>query len=117
MEIKVKDKIIKYIKKCDFVVAEVSFPSINVGHEITTALAAGKPVIAGNEGGYKETVINGKTGILIDDINEENLAGAISKVDDELDKNPDKYRKACINQAKKFSVDNFIKQIKKEIEI
>ena len=81
------------------------------------AMAAGKPVIAGNEGGYKETVINGKTGILIDDINEENLAGAISKVDDELDKNPDKYRKACINQAKKFSVDNFIKQIKKEIEI
>ena len=35
--------------------------------------------------------------------------------DDYLNKNPDKYRGACINQAKKFSVDNFIKQIKKEI--
>jgi len=33
------------------------------------AMASGKPVIAANEGGYKETIINNKTGILIDDIN------------------------------------------------
>ena len=85
------------------------------GLSVIEAMAAGKPVVAGNEGGYKETVINGKTGVLIDDINEEKLTEAINKVDDELNKNPDKYRGACINQAKKFSVDNFIKQIKKEI--
>jgi glycosyltransferase involved in cell wall biosynthesis len=81
------------------------------------AMAAGKPVVAGNEGGYKETVINGKTGILIDDIDEKKLAKAINQIDYELNKNPSKYKNDCINQARKFSVNNFIKQIKKEIKI
>ncbi len=80
------------------------------------AMASGKPVIACNEGGYKETVINGKTGILIDNINEEKLAGEIKKMSKELKKNPNKYKSACQKQAKKFDVKIFIKKIKEEIK-
>jgi len=76
------------------------------------AMASGKPVIAPNEGGYKETVINGKTGILIDNINEEKLIQAIEKIGE----NPGRYKTACQNQAKKFDTKIFIKKIKELIE-
>jgi len=82
------------------------------------AMASGKPVIAGNEGGYKETIIDGKTGFLIDDINEEKLAEAIRKISAELKnkQNQEKYKKACQKQAKKFDVKVFIEKIKEQIE-
>ena len=38
-------KINKSISNADFVVTEVSYPSVNVGHEITLSLDKGKPVI------------------------------------------------------------------------
>jgi glycosyltransferase involved in cell wall biosynthesis len=80
------------------------------------AMASGKPVIAGNEGGYKETIINEKTGILIDNINSDKLAKEIRKMSKELEQNSDKYKKACQEQAKKFDTQEFIKKIKEEIE-
>jgi glycosyltransferase involved in cell wall biosynthesis len=80
------------------------------------AMASGKPVIAPNEGGYKESIINGKTGILINNINEGNLVNEIKNLDRELKKNPNKYKDNCIKQAKKFDVANFIRQILEEIE-
>ncbi len=80
------------------------------------AMASGKPVIAPNEGGYKETIINGKTGILIDDINEYKLMESINKLGKEIDKNPLKFKKACQKQAKKFDVKVFIKKIEEEIK-
>jgi len=76
------------------------------------AMASGKPVIAANEGGYKETVINGKTGILIDNINEEKLIKAIK----EIGKTPEKYKNACIKRAKEFDTKVFIKKIRKKIK-
>ena len=76
------------------------------------AMASGKPVIAPNEGGCKETIINGKTGILINNINEDKIVRAVKR----LNKNPEKYKDACIKQAKKFDVEIFIKKIIKEIE-
>ncbi|KKQ21837.1 MAG: Mannosyltransferase [Parcubacteria group bacterium GW2011_GWA2_37_10] len=79
------------------------------------AMASGKPVIAPNEGGYKETIINGKTGILIDDINEDKLAEAVKKLGKEIKKNPLKYKKACQEQAKKFDTKIFIEKIKKRL--
>ena len=85
------------------------------GMNVCEAMASGKPVIAPNEGGYKETIINGKTGILIDDINENKLAEAIKKLGKEIDKNPLKYRKICQKQAKKFDTEIFIKKIKEQI--
>jgi len=73
------------------------------------AMACGKPVIASNEGGYKETVINGKTGILIDDIDADKLVNAIKLVGE----NPEKYKKACLKQASNFGTEVFVKKIKK----
>jgi glycosyltransferase involved in cell wall biosynthesis len=81
------------------------------GMTVVEAMASGKPVVAGNEGGYKETVINRKTGILIDNINAEKLARAITDIGDTK-----KYKAACLQQAKKFGTKNFIEKIKKEIK-
>lgn len=86
------------------------------GMSAVEAMASGKPVIAPNEGGYKESVINNKTGILIDDINEDKLVEAIKIIDHELSGNENKYKDACLNQAKKFDVSEFIKKIKFEID-
>jgi len=82
------------------------------GMNVVEAMASGKPVIAPNEGGYKETIINNKTGRLINNINPEKLAKAIK----EINKNSEKYKKACIKQAEKFDVKIFIRKIKEEIE-
>ncbi len=88
------------------------------GMSVIEAMASGKPVIAGNEGGYKETIINGKTGVLIDNINADKLAEEIKKMSRELKnkKNQEKYKVACQKQAKKFDTSIFIKKIKKAIK-
>jgi glycosyltransferase involved in cell wall biosynthesis len=76
------------------------------------AMASGKPVIAPNEGGYKETVINGVTGKLINDICVDKLIETIK----EIGKDPEKYKNACLEQAKKFDTKIFIQKIKERIE-
>ena len=81
------------------------------GINVVEAIASGKPVIAPNEGGYKETIINGETGVLIDDINEDKIIRAVK----EIDKNPERYKGACIKQAEKFDTEVFIKKIREEI--
>jgi len=77
------------------------------------AMASGKPVIASNEGGYKETVIDQVTGRLIDDINEDKIVQAVSDVGRDIEK----YRDPCIDRAKSFDTEIFIKKIKKLINI
>lgn len=79
------------------------------------AMASGKPVIAPNEGGYKETIISGKTGILIDNIDEHKLIETIKKIGNETNKNPEVFRNNCQKQAKKFDTSIFIEKIKKQI--
>jgi glycosyltransferase involved in cell wall biosynthesis len=79
------------------------------------AMASGKPVIAPNEGGYKETITK-NTGILIDDIDENKLVDSITEIERWIKKNPKKIRNACIKQAKKFDAKVFIKKMKEEIE-
>ncbi len=86
------------------------------GMTVLEAMASGKPVIAPNEGGYKETVIDRKTGLLIKNINEEKLLQAIEKINLELKKNPNKYKNNCIKQSKQFDTKEFIKKIKKEMK-
>ena len=81
------------------------------GMNVVEAMASGKPVIAPNEGGYKETIINSKTGILIDDINEDKIIEAINIIG----QNPKQYKNACIEQAKKFDTKIFIEKIRKAI--
>lgn len=77
------------------------------------AMASGKPVIAPNEGGCKETIIHGKTGILINEINEDKIIDAIK----EVGKNPEKYKNDCLKHSKNFDTSIFINKLKKEINI
>jgi glycosyltransferase involved in cell wall biosynthesis len=75
------------------------------------AMASGKPVIAPYEGGCKETISNGLTGILIKDINPDKISAAVS----EIGKDTEKYAAACISQAKKFDVEQFISGVEKNM--
>ena len=107
-------KLIELYANCKGLIATAK--DEDFGMALVEAMASGKPVIASNEGGYKETVLDGVTGKLIDDINEDKLVEAIKEIGEELDKNPEKYKNACIEQAKKFDTKIFIKKIKEQIE-
>jgi glycosyltransferase involved in cell wall biosynthesis len=85
------------------------------GMNVVEAMASGKPVIAPNEGGYKETVTN-KTGILIDDIDPDKIIRAINEINNKLRKDSNHYKKDSLKRAKKFDTEIFIKEIKKEIQ-
>ncbi len=77
------------------------------------AMAAGKPVIAPNEGGYKESVIDETTGVLIDDISPSKIIKAVKTIS----KGPGSYRKECLKQAKKFDTKVFIRKLKDHMEL
>lgn len=68
----------------------------------------GKMVIGVREGGLKETVIDGKTGLLIDNPTPKKIAQAIKKLE-KID--PRTHVKTCIDHVKKFSLDNFNKRV------
>jgi len=70
------------------------------------AMLCGTPVIAFYGGGYKETVVDGKTGVFFKEPNKESLIGAIEKFE-KMKVNP----QDCIKQAEKFSKDRFKKSI------
>mgnify|MGYP000403801491 CR=1 FL=1 len=74
-------------------------------------MASGKFVIAPDEGGYRETIIDGKTGKLIKDITPEKIVKTIKNFSA-----PEKYVKDCKKQAKKFDVKVFIRKIKNELK-
>ncbi len=73
--------------------------------------AALTPVIALNEGGYQETVIEGKTGVFFNEISTQSLQTAIEKMD-QMKFKPEDLRK----NAEKYSKENFKKEILKLIE-
>ena len=71
------------------------------------AMASGKPVVAVNEGGFKETVVDGKTGLLINaDVH--SVIEAVKFISCE----PESYRSFCIEQAKHFDLSIFNEKIK-----
>ncbi len=72
----------------------------------------GKPSVAGNSGGVSEAVLDGKTGILVDGGNVDEIAGAIVKLlkDDELRKKMG--RKAKERVAQEFGAAKQISKIK-----
>jgi len=78
------------------------------------AMASGKPVIAPNEGGYRETVIDGKTGALVNRMDEKKLAERIRLMSAELadPKRQEYYRTNSEKQAAKFDVSVFIAKLK-----
>lgn len=77
------------------------------------AMAAGKPVIAFNKGGVKESVIENKTGIFFNELTAKSLVSAIRQFGVQENKfNSDEIAK----QASKFSKNNFKLAILKEVE-
>jgi glycosyltransferase involved in cell wall biosynthesis len=71
------------------------------------AMASGKPVVAVNEGGFKETVIHAKTGLLVQ-ANQDELVKAIT----EITKDPQQYKQACQKRAAQFDTHVFLEKIK-----
>lgn len=76
------------------------------------AMASGKPVVAVNEGGFRETVVNGKTGLLVG-ANRNELVRAMTQIS----KNPESYKEACIKRAEEFDTFVFLEKIRKCIPI
>lgn len=74
------------------------------------AMASGKPVVAVNEGGFKETIIDGKTGLLVEADRDE-LMSAMN----EIARYPEIYREACLVHAKEFDTSIFLKRINRLI--
>ena len=76
------------------------------------SMASGKPAIAPNDMGFTESVIDKKTGLLINPT-VENIIKAVEWMTPERAK---KMRKACEERAKEFSEDKFIEGIKKAMD-
>jgi len=81
------------------------------GMTVVEAMASGTAVIAFRGGGFKESVVDGKTGIFIDDVDEETIKKALrrfSKI---------KWKKEEIQKwAEGFSREEFEKKIRKAVE-
>lgn len=74
------------------------------------AMASGKPVVAVNEGGFRETVVDGLTGVLVD-ASVPALVAGISAISGD----PEAYRDACIARAAMFDVSFFEEKVRKVI--
>jgi len=74
------------------------------------AQASGKAVVGINEGGIRETVINGLTGFLVDP-HPESLKKAIQRVSEE----PQRYEKACKKNASRFDEHIFIESMRRHL--
>jgi glycosyltransferase involved in cell wall biosynthesis len=75
------------------------------------AMAAGKPCLAVNEGGFSETIIHGKTGLLINKPYVENFTNAIKNFA------PENFiPRLCKERAEDFSEDIFVQKIRNLIK-
>jgi glycosyltransferase involved in cell wall biosynthesis len=76
------------------------------------AQAAGRPVLAPNAGGTRETVIDGSTGVLVEDASVEQLAEAMRYVD------YDRFEPAAaVENARRFSKREFQRRLKLELDV
>ncbi|NCP47139.1 hypothetical protein COT86_02555 [Candidatus Collierbacteria bacterium CG10_big_fil_rev_8_21_14_0_10_43_36] len=82
------------------------------GMTVVEAMASGAPVIAYNGGGFKETVVNDKTGLLIDSTDSLVIEKAILRFEKFSWK-----RRILINQSRKFSRELFERKIRKIIDM
>lgn len=73
------------------------------------SMAAGKPVIGAAEGGLLETVIDGETGILLEEVEQLTIIEAVNRLSE---KQSLSMRYSCEQQSQKFSVDRFQRKMK-----
>ena len=76
------------------------------GLTVVEAMASGKPVIAVGEGGYLESVLDGKTGVLIG-CKEDEIVKAVRMINAD----PLQYKDACLSRSKKFDMNTFFNGI------
>jgi len=79
------------------------------------AMAAGKPVIALAEGGVKETVIDGKTGLLVEDLAPGAFVIALNRFM-QMEKKGEWDAAFIKKHAQKFSKERFKREIKRFVE-
>jgi len=75
------------------------------------AMAMGTPVVAFNGGGYKETVVEGKTGVFFNQLRVKSLIEAIRRLDQLNIKEAD-----CKERARKFSKQRFVDEMNKFVD-
>ncbi|HET7099432.1 MAG TPA: glycosyltransferase [Patescibacteria group bacterium] len=76
------------------------------GMTVVESQAAGTPVIAFNGGGFKETIVDGVTGVFINEINKDELNSAIKKIErTKWNKNK------IIENSMRFSKERFKKEM------
>ena len=77
------------------------------------SMAAGKPVIGVHEGGVSETVIHGKTGLLVrSNPDREDIVAAVRQMDPVTALN---MRESCENRAKLFSKEIFLEKMQEVV--
>lgn len=97
------EKVALYHNASDIVI--FPYKHIDQSGALFTAMALGKPIIATNVGGFKETIDNGKSGFLVNYGDEKSLSEFICKLlnDDESRKSMGEYNLKLINE--KYSWD------------
>lgn len=81
------------------------------GMTAVEAMASGKPVIAPNEGGYRESIVPGETGWLLDSVSGDALTHAIIHAKSRASG----CRKACEARAQQYDTKHFIAAIKEQL--
>ncbi len=82
-------------------------PDEDFGRVPVEAMASGKPCIAVNAGGYRETIVNGETGMLIDRPYVDNLAEATRRFNGR-----DYDGRSCRRRAEQFSEEAHIEKMR-----
>ena len=77
------------------------------------SMAAGKPCVVSNEGGVVETIVDGKTGVHIK-ATEEEVIRSVNLLDASI---AAKMKTECQKRSKKFSEENFIREMKKQVRL
>ena len=99
-----EEKLIEYYGLCrGFIATSENEP---FGMAAVEAMASGKPVIASAGGGFKESIIDGRTGRLIRCC-EDDLISAVREIGDDTTR----FRDACMIQSRKFDVSMFLSKI------
>jgi glycosyltransferase involved in cell wall biosynthesis len=76
------------------------------------AMASGKPVVAVNEGGFRETIVHGETGLLVE-ANRDELVKALR----EVAQDPKRYKEKCMERGKEFDTSVFLKEFRKLVPV